>query len=81
MTGGTLTKDSAMIATLPYNVAAAISTNWMWGPLDAFDDVNGTHPLVFAQNEGLEIENRVLNGTTYGIEWFFDLCWVETTGY
>jgi len=81
MTGGTLTKDAQFFATLPYNVAAAISTTTIWGPLDCFDDVNGTHPFVFAQNEGLIIENRVLNVTSYGITWYIDFSWAEVTAF
>ncbi len=83
MTGGTLTKDASAFATLPYNVATAINTTTIWGPLDATDDVNGTHPFVFAQNEGFEIENRVLNVTTYGITWYIDCSVAEipTSGF
>lgn len=72
MTGGTLTKDGSSFATLPYNVAAAISTLYAWGPTDCTDDLHGTHPFVFVQNEGFEIENRVLNVTSYGITWYID---------
>jgi hypothetical protein len=81
MTGGTLTKDATAFASLPFNVAAAISTTFMWGPLDVFDDVNGTHPFVFAQNEGFEIENRVLNATSYGITWYVDFSWAEVSSF
>ena len=81
MTGGTLTKDTQFFATLPYNVSAAIATASMWGPLDALDDVNGTHPFVFAQNEGLIVENRVLNVTTYGVTWYIDLSWAEVAAF
>lgn len=81
MTGGTLTKDASAFAMLPYNVAAAINTTTVWGPLDVLDDVNGTHPFVFAQNEGFIIENRVLNVTSYGITWFIDFSFVETAAY
>lgn len=81
MTGGTLTIDGSSFASLPFNVAAAINTTTIWGPLDCLDDVNGTHPFVFVQNEGFEIENRVLNVTSYGITWFVDFSWCETTGY
>jgi hypothetical protein len=81
MTGGTLTKDTQFIATLPYNVAAAISTTFMWGPIDVLDDVNGTHPLTFIQNEGLIVENRVLNVTSYGITWYIDFSWAEVTAF
>lgn len=81
MTGGTLTKDTQFFATLPYNVAAAINTTGVWGPLDALDDVNGTHPFVFVQNEGLIIENRVLNVTSYGITWYVDFSWAEVAAF
>lgn len=81
MTGGTLTKNTQFFATLPYNVAAAISTTFMWGPIDALDDVNGTHPFVFVQNEGLIIENRVLNVTSYGITWYVDFSWAEVVTF
>lgn len=81
MTGGTLVKDTTAFASLPYNVAAAISTTFQWGPVDVFDDVNGTHPFVFVQNEGFEIENRVLNVTSYGITWYIDLTWAEVSAY
>ena len=81
MTGSTVTKDTNPVATLPYNVAAAIGTVQPWGPVDAFDDVNGTHPLVFTQNEGLVIENRVLNVTSFGVAWYFDLAWAEVASF
>ena len=81
MTGGALTKDTQFFATLPYNVAAAINTTTQWGPFNIFDDTNGTHPFVFAQNEGLIIENRVLNVTSYGVTWYIDFEWVEVASY
>jgi hypothetical protein len=82
MTGGTLTKDAQFFATLPYLVnTAAPTVASMWGPLDALDDVNGTHPFTFVQNEGLIIENRVLNVTSYGITWYIDFRWAEVTAY
>lgn len=81
MTGGTLTKDTQFFATLPYNVAAAISTTYQWGPYECFDDTNGTNPFVFVQNEGMIIENRVLNVTSYGITWYVDFSWAEVTAY
>jgi hypothetical protein len=81
MTGGTSVTGTAALGSLPYNVAAAINTSSIWGPTEVFDDVNGTHPLVLAQNEGLVVANRTLNVTSYGIRWYFDLAWVETTAY
>jgi hypothetical protein len=85
MTGGTLTKDGNMFATFPYMVTAGVATATyqppQWGPYDCVDDVNGTHPFVFAQNEGFIIENRVLNVTSMGIAWYIDVSWAEATAY
>lgn len=85
MTGGTLTKDTQFFATLPYLVTAGVSTATFtapsWGPLDCLDDVNGTHPFALVQNEGIIIENRVLNVTSYGITWYIDFSWCEVTAY
>lgn len=81
MTGSTATKDALPIATAPYNVAAAINTNGPIANVDCFDDVNGTHPLVLNQNEGLVVENRVLNVTSYGVTWYIDIAWAEVTSY
>lgn len=82
MTGGTLTKDAQAIGSLPYNVAAAINTTTIWGPEDAIDETAlPRHPGVFALNEGLIIENRVLNVTSYGITWYIDFSWADVTAY
>lgn len=81
MTGGTLTKDTQFFFTLPYNVAAAINTTTQWDSGEIFDDNNGTHPFVFVQNEGLIVENRVLNVTSYGITWYIDFSWAEVTAF
>jgi len=80
MTGGTLTKDAQFIGTLPYNVAAAIG-GAIWGPNDVFAPENGEHPPVLVQNEGIIIENRVLNVTSYGIIWFISFAWAEVVAY
>lgn len=81
MTGGTLTKDATAFATLPFNVATAINVTTIWGPLDCLDDVNGTHPFVLANNEGFEIENRILNVTSYGCAFYMDLSYAEVVAY
>lgn len=85
MTGGTLTKDTQFFATFPYMVTAGVATATyqppQWGPYEVLDDVNGTHPFAFVQNEGLIIENRVLNVTSYGIAWYIDFSWAEVTAY
>jgi hypothetical protein len=79
MTGGTLTKDTSSLAQLPLLVSAAAGVTTF--ALDALDDVNGTHPLVFSQNEGLIIENRVLNVTSYGFSAYIDFSWAEVSAY
>jgi hypothetical protein len=85
MTGGTLTKDTQFFATFPYMVTAGAATATyqppQWGPYECFDDVNGTHPFVLVQNEGIIIENRVLNVTSMGIVWYIDFCWAEVAAF
>lgn len=81
MTGGTLTKDTQFFATLPYNVAAAISTTSIWDTGEMLADHQGTHPFALVLNEGLIVENRVLNVTSYGITWYIDFSWAEVTAY
>lgn len=85
MTGGTLTKDTQFFATLPYMVTAGVATATYqpppWGPVECFDDVNGTHPFVLVQNEGIIIENRVLNVTSYGMAWYIDFSWAEVAAF
>lgn len=85
MTGGTLVKDTQAFATFPYMVTAGVGTATFtpppWGPKECLDDGNGTHPFVFVQNEGMIIENRGLNVTSYGIIWYIDFSWAEVTAY
>lgn len=83
MTGGTLTKDSSSIGQLPKWLLAAVPTAGPILPdlLDVFDDVNGTHPFVFAQNEGLIVENRVLLGAAAGSSVYVDCSYAELTAY
>jgi hypothetical protein len=82
MTGGTLTKDTQAFATLGYNVAAAINTTTIWGPTEAIPQ-NGIWeaPFVLVQNEGIIVENRILNVTSYGITWILDFAWAEVTAF
>lgn len=81
MTGGTLTKDGSPFAQLQKVMQAAVPTasDVIAAILDALDDVNGTHPLVFVQNEGFEIENRAVLGVAAGSEVVVDLSWAEVT--
>lgn len=86
MTGGTLTKDGGSFAQMPLILAqavmAATDTLSRWFPyLDVFDDVNGTHPFVFAQNEGFIIENRALLGAAAGSSVYIDFSWAEVTAF
>lgn len=81
MTGGTLTKDGSPFSQLPKFLLAAVPTasEIKYDLLDALDDVNQTHPFVFVQNEGFEIENRVLLGAAAGSSVYIDLSWAEVT--
>jgi len=79
MTGGTRTPDASPFAQHPISVQAAVQ--WPFNATDLLDDVNGTHPFVWAQNEGFEVQNRVLNVTTYGVMAYFDFSWAEVTAF
>lgn len=83
MTGGTLTKDGGSVVQLPQFLLLAQPTAGPVPPviLDAFDDVNGTHPFAFAQNEGLIIENRVLLGAAASSSVYIDFSWAEVTAF
>jgi hypothetical protein len=83
MTGGTLVKDGGSFAQLPQWLLLAQPTagTVIAAFLDVLDDVNGTHPFAFAQNEGLIIENRVLLGAAAGSSVYVDFSWVETTAF
>jgi hypothetical protein len=71
------TKDGGAFHQHPIVVQAA--AQWVFNATDVFDDVNGTHPWVFVQNEGFLIENRILNVTSYGVTAYIDFSWVEVT--
>jgi len=83
MTGGTLTKDGGSIAQLPQWLLLAQPTTGTVAVqfIDVFDDVNGTHPFVLAQNEGLIVENRVLLGLAAGSTVYIAFSWCEATAY
>lgn len=83
MTGGTLTKDGNSIGQLPqWLLAAAPTAGTIVVQLnDIFDDVNGTHPFVLAQNEGIIIENRVLLGAAAASSVYIDFSWAELTAF
>lgn len=79
MTGGTLTKDGNSVGQLPLVVTAG-AQSFLW-TADMLDDVNGTHPFVLANNEGLIIENRALNVTSFGVSLYIDFSFAEVTAY
>jgi hypothetical protein len=83
MTGGTLTKDANSIGQLPQWLLAALPTA---GTVvvqlnDIFDDVNGTHPFVLVQNEGIIIENRVVLGAAAASSVYIDFSWAEVSAF
>lgn len=79
MTGGTRTPDASPFSQLPVQVLAAVSA--VPNIFDILDDVNGTHPFCWVQNEGFEIQNRTLNVTSYGVDVYVDFSWCEVTLY
>lgn len=80
MTGGTLTKDGSAFASLPYNVATAINTTTIF-QRDFLADRGDEHPFALVQNEGIILENRVLNVTSYGITWYLEFAWAEVASF
>lgn len=81
MTGGTLTKDTQAVAMAHAWVATAAATT-MPTYQELLDDVNGTHPLVLAQNEGFEIENVIVgSGTANVVQVVIDVSWTETSAF
>lgn len=81
MTGGTLTKDGNEVAALtcPMVTFAAAS---LVSEREFVDDMNGTHPLVFAANEGFIIENVVVgSGTANVAQVVVDCSWAEVVSF
>ncbi|SRR6266566_498211 len=83
MTGGTLTKDGGSVSQTPLWLTLAFTDPAQRNIVvtDVFDDVNGTHPFVWVQNEGFEAENRVLLGAAAASSIYFDLSWAEVTAF
>jgi hypothetical protein len=91
MTGGTLVKDANPIWQVTYAVGTAIGTNntGNYGPftaIDGFDvpvpfpNLSGgipLYPMMFRQNEGFEVEFRVVNATSNGMLFSVDFSWAE----
>ena len=81
MTGGTLTKDTQAAATfVAWAATASASTVPFYQEL--VDDPAGTHPFVFTQNEGFEIENVIAGDATANVcRVTIDVSWAEVTAY
>lgn len=79
MTGGTLTKDGGFSSAIEIWLIQTTSATIQLMPVtkEMLDDVNGTHPFVLAQNEGLELENEVLLGAAAGSSVVVDFSWAE----
>ncbi len=81
MTGGTLTKDGGAAGIMQAWVATAAATT-IPVVAELLDDVNGTHPWVFAQNEGMELENIAAgSGTANVVDVAVDFCWAEVSSF
>jgi len=83
MTGGNLTKDGGSFCQIPFLAYTTANTTTLtpFQLVDCFDDVNGTSPFVFVQNEGFEIELRVVFGAAASMEVYFDFSWAEVTAF
>jgi hypothetical protein len=80
MTGATSTKG-ALIGAYPFPVLAAITTS----PQPNYELIDpavaGAHPLILKQNEGILVENRTLNVTSYGVRLYLDMAWAEVVSF
>jgi hypothetical protein len=81
MTGGTMTKDTQAFGHMLLPVNAAAQSNMLETEMATPNGVTGGHPLVFANNEGWEVENLVVNATSYGYTWIIDCAWAEVTAF
>lgn len=81
MTGGTLTKDGNEIGNLMFS-AVTMAAGTLPSVQELMDDMNGTHPLVCAQNEGWEFENVVAgSATANAIQVTIDCAWADVTAF
>jgi len=83
MTGGTLTKDATAFSQIGQWLLAAVPTTGVVPSVvsEVIDPNTLGHPFVFAQNEGFEIENRVLLGAAAGSDVIIELEYCETTAF
>jgi hypothetical protein len=81
MTGGNLTKDGnaiGMCIAPLFTLAASSPVVYR----DMIDDINGTHPLVCANNEGWELENVVAgSGTANVVHVVVEFAWADVTAF
>lgn len=81
MTGGTLTKDGNQLSGVLVPLATLAAGAVTYGR-ELVDDMNGTHPLVCAQNEGFIIENIAAgSATANAVQVLIDISWAEVTAY
>lgn len=81
MTGGTMTKDGSISSIHEAWVATAAATTFPVAK-EMLDDVNGTHPFVLVQNEGLLIENVLVgSGTANVVRVTIDFSWAEVAAF
>lgn len=81
MSGGTMTKDPNAFGGIVYPVGTTAGVVQIDSETADPNGVTGAHPFVFAQNEGWDVENAVLNVTSYGYSWIIDCSWVEVTAF
>lgn len=84
MTGGTLTKDGGPFHQHPKWLLLAQPTagDVPVSMTEACDDnKDGRHPFIFAQNEGISVENAVLLGAAAGSNLYLDFEYVEVAAY
>lgn len=86
MTGGTLTALANPIGQHPMilaQAAMAVGDTVSRYPNvgDMFSDINGNHPLVLEQNEGIVVTNRVLLGAAAGSSVYVDFSWCEALAF
>lgn len=85
MTGGTLTKDANALGQYIAQMTTgpnATAGGFMMPMQELVDDVNGTHPLTCAQNEGWIIENTVVgSGTANVVQVLIDISWAEVAAF
>lgn len=83
MTGGTVTKDGGAASMVEQWLLQTTSATIQLAPVvkEMLDDVNGTHPFVLIQNEGLVLENEVLLGAAAGSSVVVDFSWAEVSAF